>query len=72
MGVYACMCKCVYTYVMLCVAQGPREYRPHPFNPLPLDFRPHPQAMSVAQSQGTGDLEMGVERLDLHPLPRIS
>jgi len=46
------------------------QFPPPPHLPS-LDFRHHPKSMSIAQSQGTGDVEMGVVRLDLHTLPGI-
>lgn len=60
-----------------CVAAGPKtpshlaSVPPPQFLPS-LDFGLHPKSMSIAQSQGTGDVEMGVVRLDLHTLPGIS
>ena len=67
MGVCACMCACVCGRDTVW-PPGPKEHPciflqpPTPtLQSLPsLDFRSHPNCLSAAQSQGTGDLEMGV------------
>ena len=79
-GVYACMqasVVCVCVCVTHCVATELKISSHLPSIPPPqhlpsLDLRPHSKSMSIVQRQGTGELEMGVVRLDLCTLPGIS